>query len=140
MPVKKKSQTKSDKSTAQDLLKEWTEAANRLKQLEEEKKELSNKLESITSQLVNMDFSIVESSTVEEDDATKNSKKSTKAKSKIKKTTKTTKADKTKVVKETKSKKSSVKKSTKKQAKKPVMIATESTGSDTDSDTDSDSD
>ena len=152
MPSKKKSAAKSSQVTAKELLLRWTQIASELKELEEKRKQLSQEHDDITQQLVSMEFTVEESATEENeeiDDTVEEQEVKPKGKgksSKAAKATKATKATKGKSTKATKGKSTKGKTTKaktskgKKAVKKPVMIATESTGSDTDSDTDSDSD
>lgn len=152
MPSKKKSAAKSSQVTAKELLLRWTQIASELKELEEKRKQLSQEHDDITQQLVSMEFTVEESATDENeetDDTVEEQEVKPKGKGKSSKAAKATKATKGKNTKAAKGKttkavkgKTTKAKTTKgkKAVKKPVMIATESTGSDTDSDTDSDSD
>ena len=144
MPSKKKSAAKSSQVTAKELLLRWTQIASELKELEEKRKQLSQEHDDITQQLVSMEFTVEESATEENeetDDTVEEQEVKPKGKGKSSKAAKATKATKGKTTKAAKGKTTKAKTTKgKKSVKKPVMIATESTGSDTDSDTDSDSD
>ena len=155
MPSKKKSAAKSSQVTAKELLLRWTQIASELKELEEKRKQLSQEHDDITQQLVSMEFTVEESATEENeeiDDTVEEQEVKPKGKGKSSKAAKATKATKATKGKNTKAAKGKTTKAAKgkttkaktskgkKAVKKPVMIATESTGSDTDSDTDSDSD